>query len=96
MRIDPAMPTRFHTSLAVGVAVLSIACESATGKLVLVEQWRTPVATQSIPWGVVDCGAAIAVWSGEADTLQLVDRGTHQVVSRLALGWSPIAVGCDS
>lgn len=72
------------------------ACGPAKGSDALVEEWRLPLAEQSVPWGVVDCGAAIALWSGQTDTVHFVDRRARVVTARHALGWAPLAVGCAS
>ncbi|HMN09726.1 MAG TPA: hypothetical protein PKC83_13175 [Gemmatimonadaceae bacterium] len=72
------------------------ACGHENGSDALIEDWRLQLAEQSVPWGVVDCGAAITLWSGRSDTLYFVDPGARVIHARHVLGWAPLAVGCAS
>lgn len=77
------------------LAMLS-ACGQQKGRDALIEEWRLHLAEQSVPWGVVDCGAAMALWSGRTDTLHFVDPSARVISARHVLGWAPLAVGCAS
>lgn len=72
------------------------ACRQEKGRDTLIEGWRLHLAEQSVPWGVVDCGAAIALWSGRSDTVHFVDPSARVISARHVLGWAPLAVGCAS